>query len=112
MRVKIYVEGGGEGELADTMFREGWIEFFKAAGLEGRMPSVVRGKGRERAFDLFQTAVRNPRSNLLPLLLVDSEEPVKKGHSAWQHLIARDNWEMPTEGLEEQVYLMVQVMET
>lgn len=112
MKIKIYAEGGGEGQLLDTLFRQGWTEFFKKAGLEGRMPSIVRGKGRERTFDLFSTAVANRKANEIPLLLVDSEDPVKPGHSVWQHLKARDGWDKPPKADDTQAFLMVQVMET
>ncbi len=111
MRARIYAEGGGEGQLLDTLFRQGWSAFFRSAGLEGRMPSVVRGKSREHAFDLFVTAVRNPRPGVLPLLLVDSEEAVDPGHSAWQHLKALDGWDQPEGVADDQAFLMVQVME-
>lgn len=112
MNVKLYIEGGGEGPLLDTLFRQGWAQFFKAGGLDGRMPGVVRGKGRTQTFDLFATAVANPRGGTLPLLVVDSEDPVEAGHSVWQHLKARDNWERPSGAADDQAFLMVQVMET
>ncbi len=108
---KIYAEGGGEGQLLDTLFRQAWTQFFKSAGLIGRMPRIVRGKGRLRTFDLFATAVRNPRSGELPLLLVDSEGPVAANLSAWQHLKARDRWDPPSGTSDDQAFLMVQVME-
>ncbi len=110
--VKIYIEGGGEGHLLDTLFRQGWTMFFKAAGLAGRMPRIVRGQGRNRTFDLFATAVTNPRPGELPLLLVDSEDPLIEGHTEWQHLKARDNWERPGGAGDDQVFLMVQVTES
>lgn len=50
MTAKIYAEGGGEGQLLDTLFRQAWTEFFKSAGLAGRMPRIVRGKGRLRQY--------------------------------------------------------------
>jgi hypothetical protein len=109
---RIYIEGGGEGQLLDTLFRHGWNDFFKAAGLAGRMPKVVRGKGRSQTFDLFVTAAKNPRAGELPLLLVDSEDLVAAGHTAWQHLKARDNWDKPDGASDDQAFLMVQVMET
>lgn len=111
MTAKIYAEGGGEGQLLDTLFRQAWTEFFKSAGLAGRMPRIVRGNGRRRTFDLFTTAVRNPRPSELPLLLVDSEGPVTTG-SVWQHLKARDQWEKPSGSSDDQAFLMVQIMET
>jgi hypothetical protein len=109
---RIYIEGGGEGHLLDTLFREGWTAFFKAAGLSGRMPAIVRGQGRERTFDLFATAVANPRQGVLPLLLVDSETPLLDGHSEWQHLKDRDDRERPSGVADDQAFLMVQLMET
>ena len=112
MSVRLYIEGGGEGQLLDTLFRQGWTQFFKAAGLAGRMPSVVRGQGRAQTFDLFATAVAHPRGGILPLLLVDSEDSVEEGHSVWQHLERRDGWRRPPGAAEDQAFLMVQVMET
>jgi len=112
VKVKLYVEGGGEGELLDSLFRQGWKQFFEAAGLGGKLPSVVRGQGRTQTFDLFATAVAHPRGGALPLLLVDSEDPVEEGHSVWQHLKARDGWKRPSGAAENQAFLMVQVMET
>ncbi len=109
---KIYAEGGGEGQYLDTLFREAWTQFFKSAGLSGRMPRIVRGKGRLRTFDLFATAVRNPRNGELPLLLVDSEGPVATTASVWQHLKARDGWDRPDGSSDDQAFLMVQIMES
>lgn len=109
---RIYIEGGGEGQLLDTLFRQGWTAFFKAAGLEGRMPRIVRGQGRQRTYELFVTAVENPREGELPLLLVDSEGPVAQAHTEWEHLKARDDWDKPGGASDEQAFLMVQLMET
>lgn len=112
MRVKIYVEGGGHGQLLDTLFRQGWSEFFKKAGLSGKMPKVVRSTSRERTFGLFKIAVRNARQDDLPLLLVDSEHPVREGQTTWKHLKTHDGWDQPPETSKDQAFLMVQVMET
>lgn len=112
MRARIYAEGGGEGQLLDTLFRQAWSAFFRSAGLDGRMPSVIRCGSRERAFGDFVTAVRNPRPGVLPLLLVDSEGAVEAGRSAWQHLEAHDGWNRPAAAADDQAFLMVQVMET
>ncbi|HRC85910.1 MAG TPA: DUF4276 family protein [Thermoanaerobaculia bacterium] len=112
MRVKLYIEGGGKGELADVEFRAGWNHFFKAAGLGGRMPRVVRGGSRERAFDLFARAVQEANPEQAPALLVDSEKAVRPGRSRWHHLKEHDGWTPPHGCKEEQLHLMVQVMET
>jgi Domain of unknown function (DUF4276) len=114
VKVIIYIEGGGDGQLLDTLFRQGWTQFFQSAGLAGKMPKVVRGKGRRQAFELFAKAVASQRENELPLLLVDSEEAVAQGHTVWQHLKARpgDGWARPRSATNDQAFLMVQVMET
>lgn len=95
-----------------TAFRKGWVRFFEKAGLLGRMPRVVAGGGRRPTFELFQTAVQTHRPNVLPILLVDSEEAVTPGHSVWQHLNARDGWSRPAGSTDDQAFLMVQVTET
>lgn len=110
--MRIYAEGGGEGQFLDTQFRQAWCEFFKSAGLPGRMPRVIRGKGRGRTFDLFRTAIAHPMNGTLPLLLVDSEDPIQEGRTVWQHLKMRDGWDCPAGASEDQAHLMVQVMET
>ncbi len=109
---KIYIEGGGEGEFLDTLFRQAWTRFFNEAGLSGRMPRVVRGQGRNNTFDAFRLAVANPKKDELPLLLVDSEDAVATGHSVWTHLKVRDGWDRPLPASDDQAFLMVQVMET
>lgn len=110
--IKIYIEGGGEGKDLDIRFREAWTKFFKAAGLSGRMPRPVRGKGRAHTFDLFRTAVQNNGPGEVPLLLLDSEDAVAPNHNVWQHLKNRDGWDKPGKATEDHAYLMVQVMET
>lgn len=110
--VKIYAEGGGEGELADTQFRQAWAGFFKAAGLHGRMPRVIRGKGRERTYDLFKTAVKNTAPDTLPLLLVDSEGAVLPNQTVWEYLKVRYGWDRPPGAGTDDAFLMVQLMET
>jgi hypothetical protein len=110
--VKIYAEGGGPGQLYDSLFRAAWKQFFQAAGLAGRLPRVIRGEGRSQTFDLFVTAVRNPRPAEVALLLVDSEQAVAQGNTPWQHLKSRDNWDKPPQAGPDDAFLMVQVMET
>ena len=114
---KLYIEGGGDSRQnrskdLEIRFREGWTNFLKAAGLSGHMPKPVRGGGRDQTFDRFATAVADSRPNIVPLLLVDSEDPVKAGHSVWQHLQARDGWNQPEGAGDDQGFLMVQAMET
>lgn len=107
----LYIEGGGEGKDLRARFREGWNEFFKSAGVGGKT-KIVRGSGCDQTFDRFATAVEVGRSDTIPLLLVDSEGRVGRGHSVWQYLHARDGWHKPPGAGGDQAFLMVQIMET
>ena len=111
VRATLYIEGGGERRDLGARFREGWNKFFKSAGLDGKT-KLVRGGSRQRTFHLFATAISVGRPGVVPLLLVDSEDPVAAGHTVWQHLSARDGWRRPSNAGDDQAFLMVQVMET
>jgi hypothetical protein len=63
VKVRLFVEGGGPGELPDKTFRQAWRRFFEAAGLAGKLPKVVRGESRNETFDKFKTAVRKRTTN-------------------------------------------------
>lgn len=112
MKIKIYIEGGGDSALQDTLFREGWQIFFQKAGLVGRMPKTFRGGGRNATFDAYQTAVRTKKPDELPLLLVDSEDLVSEGAAEWAHLTARDGWVRPPNVGDDDAFLMICCMET
>lgn len=36
----IFIEGGGDGALHERSFRKAWSDFFRSAGLSGRMPAI------------------------------------------------------------------------
>lgn len=110
MRIKVFVEGGGETKALRTKCRRSFSNFFQKAGMEGRMPSVVASGSRREAFDDFRAAVRRPGRYDFIVLLVDSEGPVTTG--PWQHLKKKpDNWDQPSGTTDAQVHLMVQCME-
>lgn len=113
MTTTLYVEGGGDGRSLLGRFREGWREFLRSAGVDGRV-KIVRGGGRKQTYDRFATAAASAGSGAAALLLVDSEDPVAAGHTVWQHLAARreDRWVRPDGVSDDQAFLMVQVMET
>ena len=115
MRITIYVEGGGEKKDAKhlkTACRRGFQKFFEKAGLAGQMPKVVACGSREQTFRSFQIAVNSAEDDILPLLLVDSEDPVTTTQGAWAHLAKRDSWRQPQGTTGEQAHLMVQCMES
>ena len=111
MRIKIFVEGGGDRNLLRRECRKGFSNFFSKAGMKGRMPSVVASGSRREAFDDFRAAVHRPGKYDFIVLLVDSEDPVAAETGPWQHLKKRDNWDQPSETTDDQVHLMVQCME-
>ena len=113
MKVKIYVEGGGDHNKAlQTQCRRGFSKFFERAGLKNRMPSVVACGGRRHAYDSFRTSHENGGNDRLPILLVDSEAPVTQT-DPWEHVRLRpgDGWQRPQHASQDQIHLMVQAME-
>ena len=76
------------------------------------MPRIVRGGGRDETFRKFRIRFNQSLPGEFPLLLVDSETPVRSGHSARRHLENQDShWEWPDGIGDDNVFLMVQVME-
>lgn len=111
MSVRVFVEGGGDRNKAlDIECRRGFSEFFRKAGLSGRMPKVVPCGGREHAYRDFRKA--HEKVNESAVLLVDSEGPVEHS-SPWEHVREqpRDGWERPSGASDDQLHLMVQTME-
>jgi Domain of unknown function (DUF4276) len=74
------------------------------------MPRIVACGGRQNAYESFRIASGRTPALSLPLLLVDSEEPVQ-GRGPWEHLKNRDQWERPPAVRDSQCHLMVQCME-
>ena len=112
MKVKVYVEGGGDTRALRAQCREGFRDFFCKAGLEGRMPSIHPCGGRQKAFKDFRTAFKNAGAKYFIILLVDSEDSVGVEESSWAHLKRRDNWDTPEAATDDNAYLMVQCMES
>lgn len=110
MKVKIYVEGGGDAQALRTRCRRGFSSFFQRAGLSGRMPAIVACGPRNDAYDSYCTALASAGQDDFPMLLVDSEAAVSHAR-AWDHLKARDNWDRPPSAHDEHAQLMVQCME-
>ena len=113
MTVRVYVEGGGDhNKTLDTQCRRGFSQFFRKAGLGGRLPRVVACGGRQQACDAFRTAHTNAAPGNLPILLVDSEAPVVE-NDPWEHVMRRpgDGWLRPVGATPDQLHLMVQTME-
>ena len=113
MSIKLFVEGGGEGNLQKRRFRTSFMLFLEKAGLAGNMPRIVASGSRNDTFDDFKAELS--KSNTNAMLLVDSEGPVSAPATdaqPWRHLQARDGWERPPGATDGQCHLMVQVMES
>lgn len=118
--VRIYIEGGAEGKIANDEFRQNWKKFLNEIHETARNPGnyqkldIIRCKGRANAFRRFRKA-RNEFPNDLCVLLVDSETlflPLNK--PVWDVVKQRqeDNWDRPQWATEKHLYLMVPFLET
>ena len=110
VKVKLYIEGGGDSRSLYTECRRGFRKLLENAGFKRRMPSTHACGGRSSAFHDFQTALETASDDEVPILLVDSEAPVTK--PAWKHLQDSDGWLRPNGASDDQVQLMVQCMES
>lgn len=118
--VRIYVEGGGNGNALRTACREAFAKFFEGIELDGKKldrPSWVACGSRNDAFESFCMAVRNGQKNAM--LLVDSEDEVEPtyskppDYSKWRpfaFLQNRDKWKMANVD-STGIHLMVRNME-
>lgn len=112
MKVRVYVEGGGDNNNAlRRRCRQGFSTFFRKAGFGNAMPKVIACGSRRNAYQNFRTAVGNASDVDFIVLLVDSEDPVR-ATSVWQHLHDRDGWAQPPDTSDDSAHLMVQVMES
>ena len=110
--VKLFVEGGGDSDPQHKIFRENFHRLLTKAGLAGAKPKVVVCGGRESSYGRFRNYPKG-RAPGYGILLVDSEAPVDKAASPWEHLKNRegDCWEKPANISDDQCHLMVQCME-
>lgn len=109
--IRIYVEGGGDDADGRALIREGFNDFLSPlcdlAQQRGIRWNLTACGPRNRAFDMFKTAVKK-HPDALVVLLVDSEGEVNG--SPDEHLRSRDAWD--TKGLAaDRLQLMVQTVE-
>lgn len=110
MKVKVYVEGGGDNRYLRAQCRQNFKKFFYKAGLKGRMPRIIASGGRVKAFKDFRNALKNAGTESFIILLVDSEDGVAA--VPWAHLKRRDNWDKPAAATDDNAHLMAQCMES
>jgi hypothetical protein len=116
--VRVYVEGGAEGRVADSDFRRGWKTFLNDLHLLARdngyhSLEIVRGKGRANTFRGF-TNHQAQHPNDLCVLLVDAETEAPEGIRVWDVVArrAQDSWQRPNWATERHLYLMAHFVET
>ena len=112
VKIRIYVEGGGESKALRSSCRRGFGKFIERSGLKGSMPRIVASGSRSNVYERFKMRhERAAEKDESVLLLVDSEGPVGEATS-WPHLKDRDGWDRPDGATDDQCHLMVQVMES
>ena len=116
--VRVYIEGGAEGRIADSDFRRGWKRFLNELHLLARSNGyhsleVVRGKGRANTFRGF-TKHQMEHPNDLCVLLVDAETEAPEGVRVWDIVArrAQDSWHRPNWATDRHLYLMAYFIET
>jgi Domain of unknown function (DUF4276) len=126
VKIRIYVEGGGDKLKTKKPFRIGMSQFLQR--LTGKSLTCVVCGDRNNTCRDFKNALKSHPDDI-NLLLVDSEGPVNTltidpnadrekndrvmGLIAKQHLINRDGWnDYLSEIDENDIHLMVQVMES
>ncbi|WP_265821172.1 DUF4276 family protein [Geovibrio ferrireducens] len=116
MKIKIYVEGGGNNnKYLEIECRKAFKLFFEKAGFVGMMPSVIPCGRRNQAYRDFCTSVRTDNQEQMSLLLVDSEDAApQRFEDVWSFLKERetDNWQKPDNAEDKHAHLMVVCMET
>ena len=109
---KLFVEGGGDSKTLKTASRKGFRTFIENAGLEKQRPRIVACGSRTNAYRDFRNEHNSaPQEGGSALLLVDAEGPVRE-EGPWQHLKAHEGWARPANAMDNQCYLMVEVMES
>lgn len=114
-QIRFHVEGGVS-KNQDTDMREAFGEFFreldKAVRSQGNSIRFVLHGSRRIAYEKFRHALTEAPGEY-HVLLVDSEAPVARWGTCWEHLRGRDGdkWVRPTGTDEEQCQLMVETIE-
>ncbi len=117
MKMKIYVEGGGDKAKLKRECRRAFGKFFEKAGFKGKMPKIVACGSRQSAYDDFCMAMKNKTALESPVLLVDSETAISPEYERndrfrpWSHLRKKDKWKRPEGADDNNVHLMVRCME-
>jgi hypothetical protein len=91
VKVSVYVEGGGPRAKARPAVecRKAFSRFFEKLLGDRPKPHIIASGSRDEAYRDFCRALEtNP--DTIPILLVDSEDPVRAGKTAGTHLRDRE----------------------
>ena len=108
---KLYVESGDDSRERGIRIREGWNGFFDTAGIGDRV-RVVRGGDRRRTLERLVKAGTRHQSDIVPLALVDSKQPVAEDQTVWQQLKECYGWERPQSAMDDPEVLAVSAPES
>lgn len=111
VKVKIYVEGGGETRAQQVPCRKAFAKLLAKAGFSRPLPNIIACGSREMTYRDFVNALRFVATDEYPMLLVDSEA-ILTTTDTWQHLQQRDGWARPPGAKTDQAQLMITCMET
>ena len=106
VKIRIYVEGGGNSRHQKAQVRQGFSKFLRKA--LGKNIAIIACGSRQDTYRDWKNALKR-HPDAFNVLLVDSEAPVSK--TPWLHLAARDGWQKPSQTTDEQCHLMVQMIE-
>lgn len=113
--VYIFFEGPPGNTPAARACRVAFRNYFTLLGLKGRLPKLIPCGGRNRAFNQFCNAVKDPptEKDILPVLLIDSEMAVKVTDlECPRNFFRRNGMQLPKDVTNEQLHLLVQCFET
>ncbi|MBF0341377.1 MAG: DUF4276 family protein [Magnetococcales bacterium] len=114
--IRLLIEGGGERGMPSkglaVKMRQSFKLFISSAGIDQGDFTVERWGSRGQAFSAFINAFNNRPSSVVPLLLVDSEDPIPVNTNPWDFVQKRDGWNRPEGVRDEHLHLMTQCMET
>ena len=82
---KLYIESGDDSRERGIRIREGWNGFLNSAGIGDRV-RVVQGGDRRQILERLVKSATPPQRDIVPLVLVDSEQALAEGQTVWQHL--------------------------
>jgi hypothetical protein len=114
LKATIYVEGGAKNNShLNRELRKAFSTLFEKLGVEDKISKIIASGSRSEAFDDFKTAFKKAKKDEAIMLLVDSEDAITTS-TKWDHVKNRigDNWDKPRDADENNLFFMVECMES